>query len=88
MSLIAKLLAPLENRPNQAAYKPLQRKVLFVLSSLFLFLAGGVFMVAFQQGQSAAYFPVVVFGLAGTYGLLAAIKASDQAVANLWNGGR
>lgn len=78
------LLAPLEGRKLTAAYKPSQRKVLLIISILFSGLATSVFIIA-PKHQLVAYFPVLVFGSLGCYGLLAAIFASDQAVANLWN---
>ncbi len=85
--VLARLLAPLENRSQSAQYKPLQRKVLLLLSVLFLGLSAGVIFVA-PSDQIAAYFPVLVFGGAGIYGLLVAFFGSDKAVANLWNSNR
>ena len=82
-SIIGRLLAPLERREQQATYKPLHRKILLIISSLFCALAIGVFWVA-PKDQLAGLLPVLIFGGVGSYGLLAGVFGSDKAVANIW----
>ncbi len=81
--LFSLILTPLESGTEPYAYKPSHRKILIVVSCLFIFLATTVFVMA--QGQDAGYyFPVIIFGVVGFTGLVVGICGEDRAVAKLW----
>ncbi len=78
------LLAPLERGEGPYAYKPLNRKVLIALGTLFTLLALAVLAVALGAGELGYLLPVLVFGVAGGVALVVGTLGSDRAVSRLW----
>lgn len=64
-------------------HKPMNRKILFVVGSLFTLLATAILVVSPKESWGFL-FPVVVFYSVGCVGLLIALAGTDRAVAKIW----
>ncbi|WP_339899256.1 hypothetical protein [uncultured Gilvimarinus sp.] len=82
--IFAPLLKGLESGTEPYNYKPLSRKVLLFFGAVFTFLGLLAAWLIPEGADPGYYFPVVVFTLAGTYGLIVALLGEDRAVAKLW----
>lgn len=78
------LLAPLEAGNEPYHYKPLSRKVLLFFGAVFTFLGLLAAWLIPADADPGYYFPVVVFTLAGLYGLIVGALGEDRAVAKIW----
>ncbi|MDO6746393.1 hypothetical protein [Gilvimarinus sp. 1_MG-2023] len=78
------LLAPLEAGTEPYHYKPLSRKVLFFFGAVFTFLGLLAAWLIPEGADLGYYFPVLVFTLAGLYGLIVGALGEDRAVARIW----
>lgn len=65
-------------------YKPLNRKILIVMSALFLGLALSVLYFIPADADKGYYFPVVVFSIIAIVGLVVGLLGTDRAVAKIW----
>lgn len=85
-SLFKFLLEPLEKGDEEFNTNPLARKVLIVISSLFLFLGCSVLVIFLKISSSdlAYLIPSVVFITAGLLGLIISILGTDRAIAKIW----
>ncbi len=86
---LRKLFSPIlnifesENEPYE--YKPLNRKILIFISSVFFFLMALVVYLIPKGADPGYYIPVVVFGSLSTVGLVVGLLGTDRAVAKIWN---
>ncbi|MEX1033199.1 MAG: hypothetical protein WDZ30_07545 [Cellvibrionaceae bacterium] len=67
-------------------YRPLHRKILLVMGSLFSILSLVSLYFGFSVGQAAALVPVLVFFAAGSTCMAVGLLGSDRAVAKIWGG--
>ena len=77
------VLNPLESGNDPYVYKPSHRVILVVMSFMFIGLASLVFVIM-PEADPSYWLPVIVFGGAGTLGLVVAGLGEDRAVAKLW----
>lgn len=82
--LFKPLLAPLEASSEPYHYKPLSRKILLFFGAAFTFLGLLAAWLIPEGSDPGYYFPVVVFTLAGLYGLIVGALGEDRAVARIW----
>lgn len=88
-TLLRRLFSPIlqvfENGNESYNYKPLNRKILIFISSIFLCLATLVCYLIPPGADTGYYIPVVVFGGLGSVGLIVGFLGTDRAVAKIWN---
>lgn len=65
-------------------YKPLNRKVLIVVGSLFLALGAGSVFASFHQGSFGYVAPILVFLTVGLVCTVVGFLGTDRAVAKIW----
>ena len=82
--LFAPLLDVLEGGSEEYSYKPLNRKILLVISVLFGGLAALVFYLIPEKADGGYYLPVVIFGLIALVGLVVGLLGNDRAVSKIW----
>ncbi len=83
-TLCSPILKPFESGDEPYVYKPLNRKILLVMSFLFLALSTAVFLLA-PEGSGMSYlFPGIVFGTVGLACLIVGALGNDRAVAKIW----
>ncbi|GLQ31820.1 hypothetical protein [Litoribrevibacter albus] len=83
--LFSPLLSAFESGNEPYTYKPLNRKILLFISSIFLFLGSLVCFLIPSEADKGYYIPVVVFGSLGFVGLVIGLIGNDRAVAKIWN---
>jgi hypothetical protein len=83
--LFGPILQVFENGNESYNYKPLNRKILIFISSIFMFLATLVCYLIPPEADNGYYIPVVVFGGLGSVGLIVGLLGTDRAVAKIWN---
>ena len=81
--LLRPVLQPFEKGDGPFAYRPLNRKILVAVGSLFLALAAAVAVIAPKDGFGFLL-PVVVFGGVGFVALVVGLLGTDRAVSNIW----
>lgn len=81
--LFAPILRPFERGGDPFEYKPSHRRILLIMSVMFIGLAGLVLWV--MPGFDPSYLlPVIVFGGVGLLGILIGTLGEDRAVARIW----
>ncbi|AWB67556.1 hypothetical protein C2869_14400 [Saccharobesus litoralis] len=89
-AILRKICSPIlnlfEKGPQPEIYKPLNRKILFVMAVLLIGLATGVTFAAVSAGQVAFFLPVIVFGGGGLVCLIVGALGDERAVMNIWGG--
>lgn len=83
-TLFRPILAPLEAGDKPYHYKPLSRKILLFFGAVFTFLGLLAAWLIPADADPGYYFPVIVFTLAGLYGLIVGALGTDRAVARIW----
>jgi len=85
---LRKIFAPLlnifESGTEEYSYKPLNRKILLVISFLFTVLASSVVYLMPEDADITYFLPVVIFGLIAFVGLIVGLLGTDRAVAKIW----
>lgn len=85
--VLRKLFSPLlnlfEKGDEPFHHRPMNRKILFVLSLLFNGLATAILMLS-SAGNWDFVFPVVIFYSVGAVGFIIATLGNDRAVAKIW----
>jgi len=85
---LRKLFSPLlnifEKGDGPYSYKPLNRKILIVISLLFTFLAVVVIYLSPRNEGLSYLFPVIVFLTIAVVGLIVGLLGNDRAVSNIW----
>lgn len=85
--VLRKLFSPLLNLFERGDelfhHRPMNRKILFVLSVLFNGLATAILIIS-PRGNWGFVFPVVVFYSVGMVGFIIATLGNDRAVAKIW----
>jgi peptidoglycan/LPS O-acetylase OafA/YrhL len=79
------ILSPFEQGNEAYHYKPLNRKILIIIATIFSFLASLVCVLIPQDADPGYYIPVIVFGSLGVVGLVVGFLGTDRAVAKIWN---
>jgi hypothetical protein len=82
--IFAPLLKGLESGTDPYHYKPLSRKILLFFGVTFVGLGALAAYLIPADADPGYYFPVIVFILAGGYGLLVGLLGEDRAVAKIW----
>lgn len=82
--IFSPLLKGLERGTEPYHYKPLSRKILLFFGATFIGLGVLAAWLIPTGAELGYYFPVVVFILAGGYGLLVGLLGEDRAVAKIW----
>jgi hypothetical protein len=86
-SIFAPLLNFFEGGDQAYAYKPSHRLILLVMSGMFIGLAALVaaMIINFTDAAEPGYLlPVLLFGGAGSIGLVVGCLGTDRAVAKIW----
>lgn len=83
-NVCAPLLKGLESGTEPYHYKPLSRKILLFFGVTFVGLGVLAAWLMPTDAEIGYYFPVIVFILAGGYGLLVGLLGEDRAVAKIW----
>ena len=87
LSVMRKLFSPLlnlfEKGDEPFQHRPMNRKILLVLSLLFSGLATAILALS-PAGNWDFLFPVIVFYSVGAVGFIIAILGNDRAVAKIW----
>jgi hypothetical protein len=65
-------------------YKPLHRKILLVVGTLFAVLAVGTIYMSAGIADVRALIPVLVFGTVSAVCLVIGLLGTDRAVAKIW----
>lgn len=78
------LLKHFEDGHPAPGYRPLHRRITWVVGALFLVIALASLYMALSVDQWAAFVPVVVFFGASLVSLVVGLLGSDRAVAKLW----
>jgi len=82
--LFSPLLKLFEDGRPAPGYRPLHRRITWVVGALFLVIALASLYMALSVDQWAAFVPVVVFFGASLVSLVVGLLGSDRAVAKLW----
>jgi len=83
-TLFAPVLDFFEKGDESYSYKPLNRKILIFMSTIFLFLAGMVGYLTRDNSDLGYLLPVIVFSTMAIIGLVVGLLGSDRAVAKIW----
>ena len=87
LSVLRKLFSPLlnlfEKGDEPFHHRPMNRKVLLVLSLLFSGLATAILILSPAENWDFV-FPVIVFYSVGIVGFIIATLGNDRAVAKIW----
>ena len=83
-ALFSPLLKPLEAGDEPYHYKSLSRKILLFFGVIFCGLGALVCYLIPAGADVVYYLPVVVFIVAGSYGLIVGLLGNDRAVAKIW----
>jgi hypothetical protein len=88
MALLRKLFYPIlvwfEGGDQPYAYRPLNRKVLLAMGTVFSALAVAVVWFKPTEAEGGYWAPVLIFGLVGLVALVIGFLGSDRAVARIW----
>lgn len=82
--LFSPLLKPFEDGRPASGYRPIHRRIAWVVGLLFLVIAFTSLYMALSVDQWAAFVPVVVFFGASLISLVVGLLGSDRAVTKLW----
>ncbi len=83
-SLFSPILNFFEKGDEPYACKPLNRKILIFMSTLFLSLAILVAYLSRDNSDSGYLLPVIVFATMAIIGLVVGLLGNDRAVAKIW----
>ena len=83
-TLFSPLLNVFENGNEEYSYKPLNRKILLVISFLFGFLATVVAYLIPENADVAYYLPVIIFGSISLVGFIVGVLGNERAVSKIW----
>ena len=83
-TLFSPLLNIFENSSEEYSYKPLNRKILLVISFLFGCLASVVLYLIPENAELAYYLPVIIFGSISSVGFIVGFVGNDRAVSKIW----
>ena len=78
------LLKPFEDGRPASGYRPMHRRIAWVVGLLFLVIAGASMYMALSVDQWAAFIPVIIFFGASLVSLAVGLLGSDRAVTKLW----
>ena len=83
-TLFSPILNIFEKGDEPYNYKPLNRKILIFMSSVFLSLAILVAYLSRDNSDLGYLIPVVVFSVLALIGLVVGLLGNDRAVTKLW----
>ena len=83
-ALFSPILNFFEKGDEPYSYKPLNRKILIVMSTLFLSLAILVAYLSRANSDLGYLIPVIVFTTIAVTGLVVGLLGNDRAVAKIW----
>ena len=83
-ALFSPLLNFFEKGDEPYSHKPLNRKILIFMSTLFLSLAILVAYLSRDSSDPGYLLPVLVFSIMATIGLVVGLLGNDRAVAKIW----
>lgn len=83
-TLFSPILNLFEKEDGEYQYKPMQRKILIAVGSLFLFLCAISIYFGVLAGGSGAFIPGGVFFLVSLFCLVVGGLGSERAVARIW----
>jgi len=83
-NLFSPILNFFEKGDESYQYKPLNRKILIFMSSVFFGLAGVVLYFIPVSADKGYYLPVIVFFILALVGLVVGLLGTDRAVAKIW----
>ena len=86
-NLFGFVLNPFEKGDGPFEYKSSSRTILVVVGLLFSGLSGGSLFFSIQQGEFAAFLPIIVFFAVGAVSLIVGLLGTDRAVASIWGTG-
>ena len=84
-TLFSPILNVFESGDEEYLYKPMNRKILLIISVIFSCLASLVCYLIPAEADPGYYIPVIVFGCLGLVGLVVGALGNDRAVAKIWN---
>lgn len=84
-SLCSPLLTVFEKGDEPFAHKPMNRKILIAVSTMFSLLASAILAFA-PKDDLGVFIPVVIFYGVGLTGLIIGFLGTDRAVAKIWGG--
>ncbi len=82
-SLFSPLLNIFENNNDEFIVRPLNRKIVLFISSVFFLLAFGLPAYMPQLIQMGYWFVMLIFGALSSVGLIVGLLGSDKAIAKL-----
>lgn len=82
--LFSPILNYFEKGDEPYSYKPLNRKILIFMSTVFLSLAGLVAYLSRDNSDLGYILPVVVFAIMAVIGLVVGLLGNDRAVTKIW----
>ncbi len=83
-ALFSPILNFFEKGDEPYTYKPLNRKILIFMSTLFLSLAIIVAYLSGDNSDPGYLIPVVVFSVMAIIGLVVGLLGNDRAVSKIW----
>lgn len=83
-TLFSPVLNVFEKGTDPYSYKPMHRKILIVVSILFLSLAMLVLYLMPVDADTGYLLPVVVFSTVAVVGLVVGLLGTDRAVSRIW----
>ena len=82
--LFSPILSVFEKGEEPYRYKSLNRKILIVMSVLFLGLAMTVLYIMPEDAETGYLLPVIVFSVVAIVGLVVGFLGTDRAVSKIW----
>ncbi len=86
--ILRKICAPIlnifERGDEEYIAKPINRKILIIISVLFSALASVVFYLIPAKADVGYYLPVFIFGAIALVGVIVGVLGTDHAVAKIW----
>ncbi len=86
--VLRKIFSPIlnvfESGSEEYTIKPLSRKILIVVSTLFSGLAIVVFYLMPDDADPGYFLPIVIFGGIALVGFIVGFLGTDRAVAKIW----
>lgn len=82
--LFSPILAIFEKGTEDYTYKSLNRKILIIVSALFLSLALIAAYLSRNVGDPGYLIPVIVFAAIAIVGMIVGLLGNDRAVAKIW----
>ncbi len=83
-AIFSPILNYFEKGDEPYTYKPLNRKILIFMSTLFLSLAIVVAYLSRENSDLGYLIPVVVFSAIALIGLVVGLLGNDRAVTKIW----